>query len=68
MTAPDRWIQGAHIKKGALHRQLGYDPHHHLPLGLLREIEAADIGARVRGRKITRLMKRRVNFALNVRR
>ena len=68
MPRQNRWIQGAHVKKGALHRQLGYDPSHHLPLGLLKEIEAADIGVHVRGRKVTRLMKRRVNFALNVRR
>jgi hypothetical protein len=63
-----RWIQGAHIKHGALHKQLGYSPDHHIPLGFLKEIAGKDIGGHVRGRKVTRLLKQRVNFALNVRR
>ena len=68
MPRQNRWIQGAHIKHGALHRQLGYDPSRRIPLGLLREIKGSDIGTHVRGRKVTRLLKQRVNFALNVRR
>ena len=60
-----RWIQGAAPKKGALHRQLGYNPDDPLPRGLLMDIEEANIGTHVRGHKVTTLLKRRVNFALN---
>ena len=63
-----RWIQGAHIKHGALHKQLGYTPGKKIPLGFLKDIAGADIGTHVRGRKVTRLLKQRVNFAMNVRR
>ena len=62
------FIQGAHIKKGALHRQLGYPEGEKIPLGLLREIKSANVGTHVRGRTVTPLLKKRVNFAINIRR
>ena len=61
----NRWIQGAAPKRGALHRQLGYDPDDRIPPGLMKEIHGANIGTRVRGHKVTRLLKQRVNFAVN---
>ena len=63
----NRWIQAAKPKKGALHRQLGYPSHDTIPLGVLRKIMDANVGTHVRGQTITPLLKKRVNFALNVR-
>jgi hypothetical protein len=63
----EKWIQQAHIKSGALHKQLGYSRDALLPEGLLHEIGSANIGTHVRGHTVTPLLKRRVNFALNVR-
>lgn len=62
-----KWIQGAHIKSGALHKQLGYSRDALLPDGLLKEISSANVGTHVRGHTVTPLLKKRVNFALNVR-
>lgn len=62
------FIQKAHIRKGALHRQLGYSPYHHIPIGLMHEIQQANVGTHIRGHKVTGLLKRRVNFAMNIRR
>jgi hypothetical protein len=63
----DKWIQKTHIKHGALHKQLGYSKSALLPEGLLNEIGSANIGTHVRGDTVTPLLKKRVNFALNVR-
>ena len=63
-----KWIQQAAPKKGALHRQLGYPQTETLPLGLLKEIKQANPGTHVRGYTVTPLLKKRVNFVLNVRR
>ena len=63
----NRWIQNANIKRGALHRQLGYNPDDDLPLGLLQDIQQTKIGNKVRGHTVTTKLKRRVNFALNTR-
>lgn len=60
-----RWIRGAGIKKGALHRQLGYPAGKDIPKGLLHDIYGANVGTTVRGHKVTTLMKRRVMFAVN---
>ena len=65
---PVKWIQAAHPKKGTLHRQLGYPQTETLPLGLLKEIQKAKPGNHVRGYTVTPLLKKRVNFALNIRR
>ena len=63
-----KFIQAAHIKKGALHKQLGYSMGEHIPTGLLREIVDTPIGNKARGRTVTSLLKKRANFALNIRR
>lgn len=62
---PQKWIQGAAPKPGALHRQLGYEKDDPLPHGLLRDIYGANVGTHVRGHKVTTLLKRRVVFAVN---
>ena len=64
----ERWIQNANPKKGALHRQLGYNPDHKIPDSVLDRVIAARPGSKIRGHTITPLMKRRANFARNVRR
>lgn len=65
----DKWIQGAKTTKhkGALHRQLGFPTGKKLPTGLLEKIEDAPLGSKVKGHKVTRLLKDRSIFALNVR-
>ena len=70
-----RWIQKAKIKKGALHRQLSIPADKDIPITLLKRIKNATTGGTItnptktgkRRIKITTLLKRRVNFALNVR-
>ena len=62
-----QWIQQAHPKHGALHRQLGYSPNQPIPHGLLHELHEAKVGNKVRGHKVTTLLKERVDFAVNVR-
>jgi hypothetical protein len=64
----EKWIQESHIKKGALHHQLGYGAHEKIPKGVLAHIMHAEIGEHVHGHTVTKLMKHRANFALNVRR
>jgi len=67
----ERWIQEARIKKGALHRQLGYTVDQKIPLGVLQTIKERGVGAHVRTPAgtltITNKMKKRANFALNIR-
>lgn len=55
------------IRKGALHRQLGYPSGKHIPPGLEREILDAKVGMHIRGHAVTPLLKKRVNFAMNAR-
>jgi len=65
-----KWIQKA-LKdghKGALHRQLNVKPGHKLSVKELKLVEHAHLGTRVRGHKVTGLLKKRAVFALNVRR
>lgn len=72
-----RWIQKARNpkKKGALHRQLGVPTDKNIPVTLLKLVRSAPIGKTLRNplkvgnRRIpvTMLLKRRVQFALNVR-
>ena len=62
-----KWIHGANLKPHALHQQLGYNPSDPLPIGLLKDIQQANIGTHVRGHFVNRKLKRRVNFALNSR-
>ena len=68
-----RWIQKAKIKKGALHRQLAITGD--IPVTLLKRIKNSKTGTTItnptrKGKRriaVTTLLKRRVNFALNVR-
>lgn len=68
------WIQKAKIKKGALHRQLVVTGD--IPVTLLKKIKRSKTGTTIsnptkKGKRripVTSLLKRRVNFALNVRR
>jgi hypothetical protein len=63
-----RWIQQAHIKKGALHKQLGIPETQHIPYPLLHQIGAAPIGKRIDGHLVTHLLKHRAQFVMNMRR
>jgi hypothetical protein len=76
--AKDYWIPGsvsAH-KKGALHRMLGIPPSMTIPFTWLEEIRKTEIGRRVqnptkigfRSVKVTRLLKKRAVWALNLKR
>ena len=70
-----RWIQKAKIKKGALHSQLSIPQNKDIPVTLLKKIKSSATGSTIsnptktgkRRIKVTTLLKRRVNFALNVR-
>ena len=61
-----RWIQGVHIKEGALHKQLGIKDH--ISFGLMEKIEYSPVGKSVEGHKVTPLLKKRVQLAENIRR
>ena len=63
----NKWIQEAHNpkKKGALHRMLGVQVGHKLPVKELKEIKDATLGTKVRGHTVTHLLKKRAVFALN---
>ena len=68
-----RWIKKAKIKKGALHQQLAITGD--IPVTLLKKIKTSKTGTTItnptkKGKRripVTTLLKRRVNFALNVR-
>lgn len=71
-----KWIKGV-VKpeeKGLFHKQLGIPAEERIPKTLVQKIVRTPIGEKVRnptktGRrsmKVTRLMKQRANFALNV--
>lgn len=68
----NKWIQAAHPKKGALSRQLGISESKNIPISLLLSIKAKMVGTKIKVNKkivpITKLLKRRVNFAINVKR
>lgn len=59
------WIQGAAPKPGALHHQLGYSSSKMIPPMLLKDIYNSPVGTKVRGHRVTTLLKRRVIFAVN---
>lgn len=70
------FIQEANIKKGALSRQLEIPERDNIPLILLRKIKVTPIGRTImnptskgkRRIRVTALLKKRVVFALNIRR
>lgn len=67
----NRWIQGAHLKKGTLHEQLGIPQGQNIPTGILNEIKTAKVGGHVKGPHgaipVTGLLKRRANLAKTLR-
>lgn len=78
MPKKEQWIRRAIPEKnrGKLHTQLGVPQKQRIPKILLQSIVKAPIGRTIsnpsekgKGRiKVTRLLKKRSNFALNVRR
>lgn len=72
----NRWIQNVNLKKGALSRQLGIPEKDNIPTRLLLKIKSTPLGKTIKnptmkGKRlipVTRLLKERVDFALNVQR
>lgn len=64
----DNWIKRVHPRKGFLHRQLGMKEDERIPTAMLRDIVNTPLGGHSHGLTVTRLLKQRANFALNVRR
>ena len=62
------WIQEAGIRKhkGSLHHQLGIPMGKKIPPKLLSNIADAKIGRKVRGIKVTKLLKRRAVLAVTL--
>ena len=65
-----KWIQKAHVKHGALHKQLGYPSTTHIPKGILGKLKEAHLGTHVKvlGKSVTvtPLLKKRAVFAYNL--
>jgi hypothetical protein len=63
-----KWIQNAtsESKKGSLHRQLGIPQGQNIPKKILHDIVDTEIGKKSHGVTVTKLVKSRSNFALNV--
>jgi len=69
-----KWIQKIHLKKGALHRQLGIPEDKQIPISLLNKIIAAKAGDTITnpsklGRKrikVTREIEQRAILARNL--
>lgn len=66
--AKRQWIQGVHVKKGALHKQLGLGVDEHISTALLDRINRKKVGTHIDGVTVTPLLKKRANFARNMRR
>ena len=64
----NKWIQKTSVKKHALHKQLGIKVGHKIPTGLLTDISKAEIGTKVRGHKVTGLLKKRAVLAKSLKR
>lgn len=69
-----KWIQQAHIKKGALHKQLGIPENEKIPITYLVAIRNApmwkkfQLAHNMKWITVTPLLKHRVQFALNLER
>ena len=71
-----KWIKKAHIKKGALSKQLHIPEKENIPMGLLNKIVSAKAGETIRNPtktgkrriKVTRLLERRAILARNLKR
>ena len=61
----DKWIQQAAPAKGSLHRQLGIPKDQTIPKKILHDIIGTEIGKKSHGVTVTKLVKARVNFAIN---
>jgi hypothetical protein len=61
------WIGKAKAKPGALHAQIGYPLGNKIPTSVLNRIQHAREGTQINGHAVTPLMKKRANFALNMR-
>lgn len=61
------WIQDADMKKGALHKALGYEGGDKIPASILNKIASAKIGTniKVKGKeiKVTNKLKKEANLA-----
>lgn len=66
------WIQTTGIRRikhrGALHKQLKIPQGRKIPSKLLTEISKASIGTKVRGHRVTGLLKKRAVLARTLRR
>lgn len=67
MQEKKEWIQDTEMKKGALHKQLGYDEDEDIPAGVIKKIVDGEVGSKVKvkgeEKTITALMKKRANLA-----
>jgi hypothetical protein len=67
MQEKKKWIQDTEMKKGALHKQLGYDEDEKIPTGVLKKIVDGEVGSKVtvkgEEKTITAVMKKRANLA-----
>ena len=67
----EKWIQSAKLKKGTLKKMLGYKEEDNIPDRIIDEIAKEKIGSSVKvlGKniKITKLMKKRAQTAINLR-
>lgn len=65
------WVRKIGYKKGTLHKQLGISKDKKLPEQLLKKIMNSDVGDKIiynkKKIKITPLLKKRVNLAINLR-
>jgi hypothetical protein len=66
----EKWIQKIKMKKGALHKQLGYDEDEKIPAGIIKKIVDSEIGSTVKvkgeDKKVTSLLKHRAVLAQNL--
>ena len=67
MPKVDKWIQKAAPKKGALHKQLGISASKPIPSKTLKDVVGTETGKHSHGVTVTPLLKKRSQFALNIR-
>jgi hypothetical protein len=65
--AKDKWIQNVKSHKGALHKQLGIPASKTIPTKTLNDIIKTEVGKKSHGVTVTPLLKKRSQFARNVR-
>ena len=64
---PEKWIGNVPIKHGALRRQLHIKQNEVIPTATLLAITGAKLGSKVHGATVTPKLKKRAQFALNIR-